>query len=185
MLRISDKGLPMLMRFALPLAAMLAGLSMPAAAQEPEFHTRVATEGAESPAASIAGLAWLVGQWEGPGVGGAPAQESWSSAFGGTMAGTFVQQDGEGGIQFYEFIQIAEEAGSLVVRLKHFNADMTGWEEKDDFVSFPLIAQEGDSWFFNGLTFRREGEDGYFVAVRMNHADGSQSDLVFPFRRVR
>src|SRR5690606_20507492 len=73
----------------------------------------------------------------------------------------------------------------LVVRLKHFNADMTGWEAKDDFVSFPLIAQEGDSWFFNGLTFRREGDDGYFVAVRMNHADGSQSDLVFPFRRVR
>ena len=173
------------MRFALPLAVMLAGLSMPAAAQEPQFHTRVTTEAAERPAASIADLAWLAGQWEGPGVGGAPAQESWSTAFGGTMAGTFVQQDGEGGIQFYEFIQIAEEAGSLVVRLKHFNADMTGWEEKGDFVSFPLIAQEGDSWFFNGLTLRREGDDGYFVAVRMNHADGSQSDLVFPFRRVR
>jgi hypothetical protein len=63
---------------------------------------------------------------------------------------------------------------------------MVGWEEnKEDFARFPLIAREGDSWYFDGLTFRREGDDGFFVAVRMNHRDGSQSELVFPLRRVR
>lgn len=174
------------MRFVISAALLLAALAAPSFAQEPQFHTRVAMEAAERPAATIADLAWLSGQWEGPGIGGAPAQEAYSRPFGGTMAGTFVQQNGEGGVEFYEFIQIAEEDGSLVVRLKHFGPDMVGWEEnKEDFARFPLIAREGDSWYFNGLTFRREGDDGFFVAVRMNHADGSQSELVFPLRRVR
>lgn len=171
------------MRFVL--AAFFLCTALPAAAQDGVFETRVAKGETTRPAAAIEDLAWLAGQWEGPGIGGALAQEAYSRPFGGMMTGTFVQQDGKGGIQFSEFIQIAEEEGSLVARLKHFGPDMTGWEEKEDFVRFPLIAREGNSWYFDGLTFRREGDDGFFVAVRMNHADGSQSDLKFPFRRVR
>lgn len=41
---------------------------------------------------------------------------------------------------FYELCTIVEENGSLVLRLKHFNPDLKGWEETDKTVDFPLVA---------------------------------------------
>jgi hypothetical protein len=52
---------------------------------------------------------------------------------------------------------IVAEGGSISYRLKHFNADLTGWEEKNEVQSFGLVAREGDTWFFDGLTIRRDG----------------------------
>lgn len=155
------------------------------AAEAPLEHTRTAPAEAPRPRASLAELSWLVGEWQGPGVGGAPSQETWSSALGGLMAGTFVQGDGKGGVMFSEVMQIAPDGESLVVRLKHFNADLTGWEEKDKSIAFRLIGREGDAWYFNGLTYRRESRGRLLVAVRMRDKDGSVSELVFRFRRSR
>jgi len=171
---------PILAGICLPLLL----LASPLAAQEPEMATRVAGAGAARPAADIEDLAWLAGSWEGPGIEGAPAQESYAPPLGGTIAGTFVQQDGEGGVMFYEFIQIAKDGDSLVLRLKHFDPDMTGWEEPKDFVSFPLIAREGDIWYFDGLTFDRQAPDRLRISVRMHHSDGSVSELAFPLARA-
>ena len=105
----------------------------------PLAHTRVAAAEAPRPKANLAELSWLVGQWQGPGISGAPSQETWSTELGGLMAGSFVQGDGKGGVMFSEFMQIAPDGDSLVVRLKHFNADLTGWEEKDKSVVFQRI----------------------------------------------
>jgi Domain of unknown function (DUF6265) len=168
------------------LVALAALFTSPAqaASDAPQLHTRVAEAGAPRPSASIAELAWLVGRWEGPGIDGAPSQESWSAPLGGIMAGTFVQGDGKGGVMFSEVMQFAPDGDSLIVRLKHFNADLTGWEEKDKSVSFRLIAREGNAWYFNGLTYRRDGRSRLLVAVRMRGKDGAVSELVFRFRRV-
>ncbi len=147
-------------------------------------HTRVAEAGATSPKAALADLTWLVGQWEAPGIDGAASQETWSRPLGGSMIGTFVQGDGKGGVLFSEHMLIAPAGDSLVVRLKHFNADLTAWEEKDKVVSFPFVAREGNAWYFNGLTYRREGRSRLLVAVRMRGAGGKVSELVFRFKRV-
>ncbi|MEQ8773172.1 MAG: hypothetical protein RIC51_10105, partial [Erythrobacter sp.] len=45
-------------------------------AEEP-LETRLALEGEPPPAATLAQVDWLVGQWKGTGIGGAPAQENW------------------------------------------------------------------------------------------------------------
>lgn len=168
--------------------ALIAMATIPAypllAAGDAPLFTRVAKAEAPRPKAAIAELAWLVGQWEGPGIEGATSQESWLSPLGGSMAGIFVQGDGKGGVRFTEHMQIAPDGDSLVVRLKHFNADLTGWEEKDKMLSFPLVAREGQTWYFNGLTYRREGPRGLLVAVRMRENDGTSSELVFRFRRT-
>jgi hypothetical protein len=152
------------------------------------FHTRVVPRedlaGIERPAAAVAELAWLAGRWEGPGIGGAMAQETYSAPLGGMIAGHFAQAGEDGAITFYELIQIAPDEGSIVLRLKHFSGELIAWEEKDKMVRFPLIAREEGVWYFNGLTFRRVGPDRLHVAVRMNHKDGSQSELTFDFRRV-
>jgi hypothetical protein len=167
------------MRFSTLVAVLLgAAIAAPTAAQE----TRTASEGHVPPPAEIAQMGWLVGQWSGTGIGGAKAAESWLPPSGGTMVGTFVQETPEGEIRFTEHLYLTEEGGSLALKLKHFNADLTGWEEKDGMVRFTLLAIEHCAAYFSGLTFRCDGEDGLIAAVRVNAA-GATSELVFRFRR--
>ncbi len=165
------------------LAMILVGFTAPLAAQE----TRIGEEGFESPPATIAQMDWLVGQWSGTGIGGAPAHESWLAPTGSTMVGTFVQEDGEEGIRFTEHLYLMEENGSLVLKLKHFNADLTSWEEKDDMVTFRLLAIEPCAAYFHALTLRCANFDGgedkkdLLAAVRMK----SGSELIFSFKRIK
>ncbi|MEO1221684.1 MAG: DUF6265 family protein [Pseudomonadota bacterium] len=159
-------------------------LSSTAGAQEGAQETRLGEEGFESPPATLEQMDWLVGQWVGDGIGGAPAMESWMPPTGPTMVGTFIQQTDEGGIEFTEHLYLMEEEGTLVLRLKHFNADLTGWEEKDDMLTFRLVAIEPCVAYFRALTLRcaeaaKPGE-GLVAAVRMQ----SGNELVFRFRNA-
>ncbi len=163
------------------LALIVAVLASPLAAQE----VRSAPEGHVPPPASIAGLDWLTGRWVGEGIGGAPAQEVYSAPAGGSIAGHFVQEDGEGGVAFVEILQIAEVEGSLVYRLKHFGPDLVGWEEKGEVVSFPLVEMEEGALYFDGLTLRRDGEDGLVAAVLVGEDGGTVREYVFRYRRAR
>ncbi len=165
------------------LAAALLAAPPASAIDAPVQLTRAAEPGAPRPRAELSELGWLHGTWEGEGVGGAPSLEVWTAPIGGAMPGIFVQTDGKGGTMFSEFMQIAPDGDSLVVRLKHFNADLTGWEDKDKTVNFPLIAREEGALYFNGLTYKREDADRLTVAVRMRKGDGSTHELVFLFRR--
>lgn len=169
---------------SLALALAMACLCGPAALAQPA-ETRSAQPGATRPRATVADMAWLAGEWRGPGIDGRAASETWSGPVGGTMAGHFAQTDAAGGVMFYELIQIVPDGDSLLMRLKHFGPALAGWEEKDKTVDFPLIAREGDSWFFDGLTYRKEGKDRLFVAVRMTHGDGRTDELTFRFTHTR
>ena len=172
------------MRVWLIASALGAAITSPISAQE----TRSAPDGHVSPPAALSDVDWLVGQWAGTGIGGAPAMESWLPPSGGTMVGTFVHEGGDGSIRFTEHLYLMEEEGTLVLRLKHFNADLTGWEEKDGMLTFRLIALEDCAAFFRSLTLRcdqgDEGEEGLLAAVRMKATDGEISELIFRFRRL-
>ena len=164
-----------------PLLAIALALiwASPVGAQE----TRSAAPGAKPPAAKVADLAWLAGTWEGEGISG-PAREVYFPPAGGQLAGHFTQMRSDG-VWFYEILSIAEVAGSLEYRLKHFNADLTGWEEKAEVQRFPLVAVERDAWHFNGLTLRREGPNGMVAAVKVGSAGGSAKEYVFRYRRTK
>lgn len=156
-------------------------LAGPAAAQEAKRETRIGAEGFVAPPATLDTMDWLVGQWVGEGIQGAPAMESWLPPMGGIMVGTFVQENTDGTIMFTEHLYLMAEGGSLVLKLKHFNADLTGWEEKDDMLTFRLVAVEPCAAYFNALTLRcaeadRPGE-GLVAAVRMR----SGGELLFRF----
>lgn len=166
-----------IVRSALTVVALALPVSL--AAQE----TRVGEEGFTSPPASIEQLSWLVGQWSGTSIDGAPAIESWLPPVGGTMVGTFVQETDEGAIMFTEHMYIVAKGDSLAIKVKHFNADLTGWEEKDDMLTFRLVAMEECAAYFNALTLRcadpeKPGE-GLVAAVRMQ----SGAELSFRFDR--
>ncbi|MEM7780385.1 MAG: DUF6265 family protein [Pseudomonadota bacterium] len=147
-------------------------------------ETRLGDEGFESPPASLAEMDWLVGQWTGEGINGAPALESWLPPTGPVMIGTFVQQNEDASIMFTEHLYLMEEEGSLVLRLKHFNADLTGWEEKDEMLAFRLVAIEDCAAYFNALTLRcadpEAPGEGLVAAVRMQ----SGAELVFNFEAM-
>ena len=120
-------------------------------------HTRFAPEGHVPPPAKIADAAWLIGEWVGTGIDDAEAAEVWLPASDGTMAGIFLQEKPDGSIMFTEHIYLSEEGGSLVLKLKHFNPDLTGWEEKDGMVRFRLLSIEPCAAYFSSLTYRCEG----------------------------
>ncbi len=158
--------------------ALLAG--GPLAAQE----TRVGEPGFTSPPAIVNQLWWLEGLWQGEGIDGAPATESWLPPTGNTMVGTFVQQTPEGGILFTEHMYLVEEGDTVALKLKHFNADLTGWEDKAGMVTFRLLSLDVCAAYFSGLTIRCDGNDKLVVAVRMKSDAAEPKELLFRFNRA-
>ena len=139
------------------------------------------------PPATVADLDWLMGDWAGTGIDGHPAGESFSRVGSDRMVGHFWQLDGTGGVRFYELITIEPEGESLVMRLKHFHADLTGWEarEGDAALHFQLRAREPGKWVFGPATFTQVGPDRLKVSVAMdNRTDGSPASLEFDYRRL-
>jgi hypothetical protein len=173
----------MLKPLAVAVVVAVALVTIPCAAQEPSAetpHTLRLAAGAFAPAAGIGDMRWLVGHWKGTGLGGV-SEEIWADPAGGVMMGMFrlVQK---GAPSFYEFMHLAEENGSLVLRLKHFNADLTGWEEKDRFVTFPLVKMGRNEAFFSGLTFRRASDDRLEIYLALGQ-DGKVREEKFELAR--
>ncbi len=172
------------MRFALPASLIVLAMALPASAQE----TRIAPDGHVPPPAQMEDVAWLAGNWSGPGIRGAPSHEAWLPPGADTMVGLFVQENGEGGLMFTEHMYISEVDGSLAVRLKHFNPDLIGWEEREEMLTFRLVALEPCAAYFSGLTYRcangENTQDGIVVAVRMSSEGPEVQELRFDFAPV-
>jgi hypothetical protein len=164
-------------------AGILAAALAATAANAGTAHTVTLAAGAASPPAKIADVGWITGHWRGPGIGG-QAEEIWSAPEGGAMMCAFrVLKDGK--VWFYEISLIAEDKGSLVLRVKHFNADLTGWEEKAEVENSALVKLEPDAVYFDGITFRKRPDGGMDVYVTIKHRDGSVSEGHFDYKRVR
>jgi hypothetical protein len=143
-------------------------------------ETRTAMSGQSRPVAEVEELSWLAGAWTGMGITG-PAREVYSPPTGGVIVGHFIQQRDEG-VGFYELITVRPDGKSITYCLRHFNPDLTAWEEKNEVPCFPLIARERDTWYFDGLTVRRESDDAMVVAVRVTAGAGAK-EYVFRYRR--
>jgi hypothetical protein len=171
----------MKVRFAVALfLLMFAG---PARAQETQTaNTLTAPVDFAGPPATLADMKWLVGHWKGTGLGGV-SEEMWSEPAGGVMMGMY-RLVLNGKPSFYEFIHLAEENGSLVMKLKHFDPDLTGWEEKERFVTFRLLKLEREAVYFGGLTFRRSG-DRLRIFLALRDKDGRVREERFDMQRQR
>lgn len=147
----------------------------------PAGNTIRLEEGASSPPAKIADLAWLSGYWQGEGFGGA-CEEVWGKPNIDRMHGYFSFANDKGHV-FSEAMLLVEEGGSVVLKLKHFRPDFVGWEEKDKFVSFRLVKLGANEAFFSGLTFRRSG-DKLAIYLKLAEDDGKTREEAFTFSRV-
>ena len=150
----------------------------PGVGAEETIEVRSLGEDEQSPSATLADLDWLIGHWKGEGLGGV-SEEIIAPAADGQMMGMFRQSDAAGKLKFYEFYLFAETENSITLRLKHFTPALHGWEEKKDYVEFPLVSLGEDAVYFDGLTYKRAGANSLSSAVNI---DGQG---VIEFRFVR
>jgi hypothetical protein len=159
-------------------------LCIPAYAQiKNTENTLKRVEGQVGEKALIGDLAWLAGSWSGDGLGGI-SEEMWSPPVGGIMVGTYRLIKG-GRPVFYEMCWILENEGTLILRLKHFNPDLTGWEEKDKTVDFKFIKKDGNRAYFSGLTYERTSENQLRIYLALRQKDGTVKEELFTLRAQR
>ncbi|MFC3417762.1 DUF6265 family protein [Algoriphagus hitonicola] len=133
--------------------ALLFFLIFPAHAQK----VRNLSEGNSPGSARVENFSWLVGYWSGPGLGG-ECEEVWLPPVDGHMIGTF-RFWSEGKLVFSEFMHLIQDGESVTLKLKHFNPDLSGWEEKEKWTTFSLIELGKEKAKFDGLTMERKGEE--------------------------
>ncbi len=135
---------------------------------------------------SIDPLSWLEGRW----IGQEPGhliEEQWSAPYAAVMMGMFrFVQAGEP--RFYEFMTLAIEHTELVLRIKHFDPGLTGWEEREESVRYALVHLDPGQAVFsrlgssqrNWMIYRREGDD---LGVHFEDVNGTVQGSRFEFRR--
>lgn len=161
------------------LAVLLVAFSGIAEAQSSRTeHTFRLDDPDARPAATLDDASWLVGSWSGPAFG-ATAEEVWNPPSAGSMVGMFkVYKDDT--VLFYELIILVEEEGSLAIKVKHFNADFTAWESKEDYVTFRLVSVEEDALHFTGLSFYRITDDELHVYIALtDNGETSEHKLIY------
>jgi Domain of unknown function (DUF6265) len=148
------------------------------------LNTMKREPGAKPVAAKITDLAWIQGRWVGEGLGGT-VEEIWSPPMGDSMLGMF-RLVKNGKVVFSEHCVIVEAEGSLVLRVKHFDANFKAWEEKDVSVNFPLVKLTTTEANFDGLTIRKKDADTVlmYVAIK-NKKTGAIREEEFRYRRAK
>ncbi len=136
---------------------------------------------AQEKSISIEDFSFLQGFWVGTGFGGV-SEEMWMPASDGSMFGIF-KQSSEAGITLTEFMEITQIADEFVLRLKHFNPDFTGWEEKDENVTFHLQSVAPNQAVFNGLSYTLVDDNHRPIELRLRDGDGNVNTEVFDLRK--
>lgn len=135
-----------------------------------------------SPKATINDFSWIEGYWKGEAMGGI-IEEVWTAPLAGSMMGSFKMVEGNTVI-FYELETLTEEEGSVILRLKHFGADLKGWEKKDDSVEFKLVKFSENRVYFDGLTFELLNDNELNIYVVIEEGDSSE-EVRFNYQRVK
>jgi len=161
---------------------LLCSASLLTAQEKLTEHTLKLTEGGTSPPAKVTDFAWLEGHWQAEGFGGM-VDEIWSPPAAGTMVGLY-RLVREGEVSFYEIFTLTQEASSVILRLKHFHSNLTGWEAQDETIDFPLVAFDDSQASFDGLTYQRRGPDEIQVYLAMRSEEGAARENAFTYRRV-
>ena len=139
--------------------------------------------------AHLEGIAWLEGCWAGR-INGDCVEEIWARATAGAIMGMF-RWVAKGELRFYEFITIAQNGKNIEMRIKHFDPDLNGWEEKKESTMFFLSElKDRQAVFFQEsenkpLWLIYESADESVLRIYFKPQDNSPvGDRVFSFQRV-
>jgi hypothetical protein len=138
-----------------------------------------------NPGGPLSPLAFLSGRWTST-KQNEFQEESWSPVSSDSMVGTFrVVQDGKA--VFYEFWAVEVEQNHAVLKLKHFNAGLSGWEDKNVSIQMPVVSSSDKDVVFAepdgsvSLHYHRAGET--LTCIVHHVKDGKSSDDTFTLQR--
>lgn len=141
------------------------------------------------PTATVDNLSWLAGNWCGD-EEDIHFDEQWTTPSSHTMMGMFrwIQNDQ---VRFYEFMTIEQEAHGVVLRIKHFNPGLIGWEEKEVSVAFTLVQISEEQAVFVKqdaadplwLIYRKVDENSLMASFESEGDAAKSSEGVFHFTR--
>jgi hypothetical protein len=153
-----------------------------AVAQSPRTeHTFKLDDPEVRPAATLEDVAWLAGSWEGEAFG-MSFEEVWNPPSAGSMVGLFKVLQGDE-VSLYEIMLLVEEEGSLSLKVKHFNADFTAWEDKEEYVTFRFIKAGDNEIHFSGISFYRLSDDEMHGYLVMKNGDEIREEKLVYRRR--
>jgi hypothetical protein len=132
---------------------------------------------------------FMSGHWLGS-DGSSEIEEQWSEPSNGTMIGMYREMSA-GKTTFYEFLAIAQEETGVVMRMKHFDANLVGWEEKDRSVVFDVASTSKDEAIIVSrdqtkpirLAYRRTSQTE-LTATLIRERDGKTLHDEFHYRLV-
>lgn len=125
-------------------------------------------------------VAWLEGHWVGDGFGG-KAEEVWLAPVDGAMSCVFRLMHG-GKVTLYELVTIVPKGDEWVMRLKHFHADMRGWEERDESLEWAYESLGEREARFGPVTYSLSKDDVLSVTVEVEAEEGTNVESL-SFRR--
>lgn len=128
--------------------------------------------------ATLKDIEWLAGNWKGEAFGG-EFQENWSTPSGGSMMFNFKLVVDEKTV-FYELGHIIEKDKTLFYQIKHFDANLKGWEEKEIALSFRFIKKEKNRMYFDNFTFEKVSDREVNVYA---YFEDSKKEVVFNFKK--
>ena len=166
---------------ALFVVGLAAGV-VPAQTKSTE-HTFAFDRDAKPAAGTLADVAWLAGNWTGPGLGG-QCEEIWVAPLAGCkeMMGMFrCVRDGK--IIITEHLALVEADGSLALKVRHFDAAFNAREDKDKPAVFKLVKLDKGAAYFDGLTILKT-DGGVSIFVAMRQKDGTFREAVFPLKKA-
>ena len=88
-------------------------------------------------------------------------------------------------VSFYELMHIQENEGTLLLQIRHFNQDFTGWETQNESVDFALVKMDKNHLYFDGLTFEKISKDQMNVHVLVSEKGEEPKEATFRYNRFR
>ena len=119
--------------------------------------------------ATLTDLSWFAGRWVDD-AGGNLSEETWSGASGDSMLGMW-RYVVDGKARIYEILTITSEEGGIVMRLRHFDPQLVGREDKATPVVLKLVSRKGRQAVFEGT------EAGGSDLVRLTYVSPSEDAL--------
>lgn len=135
-------------------------------------------------------IAWLQGAWKAT-VEGDYLDEVWAPPHSDSMIGMF-RWSKKDKLWMCEMLSIVTEGDNIVLRVKHFDRSLVGWEEKDKSITLPLAKQTNDESVFENddkpeavrLTYRKTGAETMDVILEVK-GKGQERRNEFHFTRIK
>lgn len=142
------------------------------------IEVRFLGEDSTSPTAKIEALSWAEGHWKSQrkkgGFSGG-GEHVILAAHDGQMPGLVRVFNKDNTNMMYELSSFLEVDGTLTYRNRHFATDLVAWQEPEIYVDRRLVAIEGNTAYFHGITFVNRGPNKMGVSFVLTDDDGKQT----------